>query len=124
MSLESRIESLAAKHADFERQISDEESRSLPDSLKLHGQKKRKLRVKEAWEACISARALAVTSPGGEESPNNGAVDKSDEKPTPEPQEIDDGNKSDVEEWLDTGDRCDIVSPPQTPPRHPASLAA
>ena len=50
MSLESRLESLKARHATLERSIAEEDLRPKPDSTTLGRLKREKLRLKEEME--------------------------------------------------------------------------
>jgi hypothetical protein len=50
MSLESRIDSLKARHANLERSIAEEDLRPMPDSETLARLKREKLRLKEEME--------------------------------------------------------------------------
>ena len=56
MTLQSRIESLKARHAGLETKISEEDHRPLPDSGTLSRLKLEKLRLKEEMERLTSAR--------------------------------------------------------------------
>ena len=47
MSIETHVESLAAKHAEIEEIITQEEHRPSPDTMRLAQLKKQKLRIKE-----------------------------------------------------------------------------
>jgi len=50
MSLESRLESLKARHATLERSIANEDLRPQPDTSTLSRLKREKLRLKEEME--------------------------------------------------------------------------
>lgn len=50
MSLESRLESLKARHATLERSIAEEDLRPKPDTATLSRLKREKLRLKEEME--------------------------------------------------------------------------
>lgn len=47
MTVQDRIFSLKAKHAELEQAIEIESNRPLPDELVLHDLKRRKLRIKD-----------------------------------------------------------------------------
>lgn len=47
MSIETHVESLNLKHAEIENIIAQEETRPVPDTIRLMQLKKRKLRIKE-----------------------------------------------------------------------------
>jgi hypothetical protein len=57
MSLQSRIESLKARHADLERSIAEEDQRPRPDSDALMRMKIEKLRLKEELERLRTSAA-------------------------------------------------------------------
>ena len=59
MNLQSRIESLKARHAGLETRISEEDHRPLPDSGMLSRLKVEKLRLKEELERLAHAGAGA-----------------------------------------------------------------
>ncbi len=59
MSLQSRIDSLKAKHADLQSRITDEDQRPRPDSDVLARWKIEKLRLKEELERLNGQAAQA-----------------------------------------------------------------
>ena len=59
MSLSAHIEELSEKHQAIHRQIEQEMSRPLVDSLKVSELKRRKLRLKEKIEKLKSDRSVA-----------------------------------------------------------------
>ena len=59
MSLLAHIEELSEKHQAMHRQIEQEMSRPLVDSLKVSELKRRKLRLKERIEKLKSERSVA-----------------------------------------------------------------
>jgi hypothetical protein len=59
MSLLAHIEELSEKHQAIHRQIEQEMSRPLVDSLKVSELKRRKLRLKEKIERLKSERSVA-----------------------------------------------------------------
>jgi hypothetical protein len=59
MSLLAHIEELSEKHQTIHRQIEQEMSRPLVDSLKVSELKRRKLRLKEKIEKLKSDRSVA-----------------------------------------------------------------
>ena len=59
MSLLAHIEELSEKHQAIHRQIEQETSRPLVDSLKVSELKRRKLRLKEKIEKLKSDRSVA-----------------------------------------------------------------
>ena len=59
MSLLAHIEELSEKHQTIHRQIEQEMSRPLVDSLKVSELKRRKLRLKEKIEKLKSERSVA-----------------------------------------------------------------
>jgi hypothetical protein len=59
MSLLAHIEELSEKHQAIHRQIEQEMSRPLVDSLKVSELKRRKLRLKEKIEKLKSDRSVA-----------------------------------------------------------------
>jgi hypothetical protein len=59
MSLLAHIEELSEKHQALHRQIEQEMSRPLVDSLKVSELKRRKLRLKEKIEKLKSERSVA-----------------------------------------------------------------
>jgi hypothetical protein len=59
MSLLAHIEELSEKHQAIHRQIEQEMSRPLVDSLKVSELKRRKLRLKEKIEKLKSERSVA-----------------------------------------------------------------
>jgi hypothetical protein len=59
MSLLAHIEELSEKHQAMHRQIEQEMSRPLVDSLKVSELKRRKLRLKEKIEKLKSERSVA-----------------------------------------------------------------
>lgn len=47
MNIEAHVETLAAKHTEIERNITSEQHRPVPDTMRLMQLKKEKLRLKE-----------------------------------------------------------------------------
>ncbi len=47
MNVQERIETLKAKHSELEAAIEEENARPLPDSAKVAGLKRQKLRIKD-----------------------------------------------------------------------------
>ncbi len=48
---QNHVSALRGKHEALDRKINDEEARPIPDTIKIHGLKKEKLRLKEALMA-------------------------------------------------------------------------
>ena len=50
MSIQTHVESLNLKHAEIDNTIAQEETRPIPDTIRLMQLKRRKLRIKEEMQ--------------------------------------------------------------------------